>query len=355
MESAIPKHLEQKRTCPRNLVDSQYLPPFPAWTTRFETNAKQFTIAYFSIQSKMAIDYCEHQLFTQYFQGSHQPQYWVPSTYVDAQHYHHLVITAYWSNVASFDMWSIGSGFQAWWTSPQREAEKYGYFLEIYFPKITEFETIFSDQKTPEGIAHLAQGMSDEMQEHAYYGSMRDRLPIAQTTPLDGEKGNFASIDTPHQSLRIKLKGKENLSLIRSGQDWENTTGKERTLYVNDVEPILRQGMDFLANHGLAEGCFNCRYMTVLDAHTGNKLNKTFGLAYFRDLKHLEQWAKSHPTHVKIFGSFMKYVQEMNFQINLKLFHEVMSIPAQSQHFEYIRCHENTGLLNTNPVINIQE
>lgn len=347
MESAIPKHLEQKRTCPRNLVDSHYLPPFPAWTTRFEANAKQFTIAYFAIQSKNFIDYSEHQRFTQYFNGQYQPQYWVPSTFIDAQKYHHLVITAYWSNVELFNSWCAQSGFQTWWNDSEREIEQYGYFLEIYYPKITEFETIFSNAQTPEGIAHLAQGMSDEMQEHAYYGSMRDRLPIAQTAPLHGESGDFSAIKISEQTTRIRIKGKENLSLIRSGQDWEDTQNKERALYLNDVEPILHQGMDFLASEGLAEGCFNCRYMTVLDTQTGKPLNKSFGLAYFSDLAHLEKWAKSHPTHVQIFGSFMKYVQEMNFQVNLKLFHEVLSIPAQSQYFEYINCHNKTGLLNT--------
>lgn len=347
MESAIPKHLEQKRTCPRNLVDSTYLPPFPAWTTRFETDAKQFTVAYFAIQSTAEIEYSEHHIFTQYFEGQDQPQYWIPSTFVDAQNYHHLVITAYWSEVKPFDRWCTQSGFQIWWRDDKRENEQYGYFLEIYYPKITEFETIFSNPKTPEGIAHLAQSMSDEMQEHAYYGSMRDRLPLAQTKNLRGEDGNFSVLGISNHGQRITLKGKENLSLIRSGQDWEGTEGKERDLYLNDVEPILRQGMDFLANEGLAEGCFNCRYMTVLDANTGKPLNKTFGLAYFRDLEHLERWAKSHPTHVQIFGSFMKYVQEMNFQVNLKLFHEVLSIPSQSQYFEYILCHNKTGLLNT--------
>ncbi|MCF9000176.1 phenylacetaldoxime dehydratase family protein [Acinetobacter nectaris] len=70
-------------------------------------------------------------------------------------------------------------------------------------------------------------------------------------------------------------------------------------------------------------------------------------MAYFIDLKHLEDWAKSHLTHVKIFGSFMKYVQEMQFKINLKLFYEVMSLPQKSQYFEYIQCHAKTGLLNT--------
>ncbi|MCF9047413.1 phenylacetaldoxime dehydratase family protein [Acinetobacter nectaris] len=264
---------------------------------------------------------------------------------MDKQKYHHLVITAYWSDAKEFQQWWFSSGFNIWWESEERELDLYGYFLEVYHPTTSEFETIFSNPNTPEGIAHLASTMSDEIQEHAYYGSMRDCIPKAQKSDLIGENDylNHTSI----YEKRIKIIGKKNLCIIRSGQDWEETAGKERKLYLDEVEPILRQGMSFLESYGLEEGCLNCRYMSVLDKKTGEPLNKTFGLAYFIDLKHLEDWAKSHPTHVKIFGSFMKYVQEMQFKINLKLFHEVMSLPQKSQYFEYIQCYAKTGLLNT--------
>lgn len=347
MESAIPQHLQKNRTCPKNLVDSNYLPPFPAWTTRFDTTSDQFTVVYFGIQSKQLIDYEKNRLVTQYFEGENQPNYWVPAIFVDAQNYHHLVITAYWSIQSSFDEWYTHSSFKEWWQDIDRESESDGYFLEIYYPKITEFETIFSNAKTKEGIAHLSHGMSDEIQEHAYYGSMRDRLPKAQYEELNADQKNtISSMQLTNDSKRVIIKGQHNLSIIRSGQDWEETKDHERTLYLKEVEPILHQGMDFLAKDGRQEGCLSCRYMTVIDLKTGEKLNKTFGLAHFCDLKHLERWAKSHPTHVKIFGSFMKYVKDMNFDIQLKLFHEVMSLPSKSQYFEYISCHPKTGLLN---------
>ncbi|WP_455852891.1 phenylacetaldoxime dehydratase family protein [Pantoea endophytica] len=51
------------------------------------------------------------------------------------------------------------------------------------------------------------------------------------------------------------------------------------------------------------------------------------------------------PTHVAIFGGFMRYVQELNFNIALRLWHEIVVVPATAQHFEYINCHANTGLL----------
>lgn len=344
MESAIPRDLQEKRTCPHHKADKEYLPPFPAWTSRFENNAEQFVVVYFAIQSLQSIHFDEHRKVTQYFQKNHLPEYWVPSTYRDHLGFYHLVVTMYWSSTQVFEAWFRSSGFEVWWKDKEREAECCGYFLEVYYPKISEFEMIFSDPKTPEGLAHLAKGMSGEIQEHGYHGSMRDRLPIAQTHLLQAE-----SITTESRiqvsKKRIQIKGKENLSLIRSGQDWSHTVGNERNIYLKHVEPILRHGMNFLAHDGKKEGCLSCRYMRVLDKDTGDEIDKTFGLAHFKDLKHLENWAKSHETHTAIFAEFMSYVREMQFNISLKLFHEVMVLPAKSQYYEYIACHSKTGML----------
>ena len=37
-------------------------------------------------------------------------------------------------------------------------------------------------------------------------------------------------------------------------------------MYTEDVEPVLRAGMDFLRDDGRAVGCYANRYMTVVDA-----------------------------------------------------------------------------------------
>ena len=37
-------------------------------------------------------------------------------------------------------------------------------------------------------------------------------------------------------------------------------------MYLRDVEPVLRAGMDFLRDEGLKIGCYANRYMPVVDA-----------------------------------------------------------------------------------------
>jgi aldoxime dehydratase len=49
---------------------------------------------------------------------------------------------------------------------------------------------------------------------------------------------------------------------------------------------------------------------------------------------------------VAIFGGFMRYVQALNFQLQLRVYHEVSVLKTDEQRYEYINCHPRTGLLN---------
>ncbi len=215
-----------------------------------------------------------------------------------------------------------------------------GTFVEVLRPAVERYETIFSANDRPEGIAVLADGMSDMVQEHAYWGGARDRIPLAQTDAL-------ASNGTPRViadgALR-RIVPHEGLCLIRSGQDWSDTGADERRMYLEDVEPVLREGMRFLRDEGLAIGCYANRYMRVID-RDGRDTDKSFGMSWWKDLAALERWAESHPTHVAIFGAAMKYLSTLGPAAKLRLYHEVTVATAKEQLFEYQNCHDRTGML----------
>jgi aldoxime dehydratase len=75
----------------------------------------------------------------------------------------------------------------------------------------------------------------------------------------------------------------------------------ERRMYLDDVEPVLRAGMDFLRDEGRTVGCYANRYMRVIDDH-GDAVDKSFGMSWWHSLADLDRWAKDHPTHKAIFG-----------------------------------------------------
>jgi aldoxime dehydratase len=116
-------------------------------------------------------------------------------------------------------------------------------------------------------------------------------------------------------------------------------------MYLEDVEPVLREGMDFLRDQGLSIGCFANRYMTVVD-RDGGPTEKSYGMSWWKSLAALERWAESHPTHVRIFGAAMKYLSSLGPAAKLRLYHEVTVARAADQFFEYRGCHERTGMLN---------
>jgi aldoxime dehydratase len=102
--------------------------------------------------------------------------------------------------------------------------------------------------------------------------------------------------------------------------------------------------MNFLRDAGRPLGCFANRYMTVL-SDDGDPLDKTFGMSWWRSLGDLERWAESHPTHVAIFGAALRYLSTLGPAATLRLYHEVTVAAADEQFFEYLGCHDETGML----------
>jgi len=264
--------------------------------------------------------------------------------FVDAAGYETLIAIAYWRDASPFEAWRRRPDIDGWWNDDARLGDGVGYFREILSPRAAHFETLFSNPESLSGIgAALGQRTEDAIQEHAYWGSMRDRIPLAQTDAL-APSGHLEAV-RPAPGKRVRVSGHDNVALIRSGQDWTATQASEREQYLGRMELTLRRGMDFLRDQGVEIGCYLNRYLQHVDA-AGDPIERTFGLSYWRSLQHMEQWAEHHPTHVAIFGTFMDIVTNLDSPPALVLYHEVSVLKADEQDYEYIGCHDRTGLLN---------
>jgi aldoxime dehydratase len=260
---------------------------------------------------------------------------------VDAAGYDIHLAIAYWTDHEQFARWQASPPVADWWNSDARLDDGLGYFREILTPHVANLETLFAASDRLEGIGVLFGGLSAEpVQEHGYWGSMRDRLPRSQTDAMDPA----GSLSSRTSSGRIRLAGHENVAVIRSGQDWTDTTGRERDMYLQEMEPILRKGMMFLRDHGRGIGCYANRYVQHIDA-TAGLIEKSFGISFWRSLDTMEKWAEFHPTHEAIFGTFMGIVGALDANLKLRLYHEVTVVTPDEQSYEYINCHPQTGLL----------
>lgn len=341
MESAIPEHLQTARTRHRRVGDD-YAPPYPSFVARHRPSVTRVVMAYFGLQTRGAPSLAAQQALARLasdFASAGRPTHWDRASYVDEAGFTNVVTVAYWDDRQTFDRWFPAARER--WTGEQRTNNGFGTFIEALYPSVEGYETLFSSLGRPEGVAVLADGMSGEVLEHAYWGGMRDRIPLSQTNEM-APSGSARAI---RDGARIRIVPHDNLCLIRSGQDWGDTEAAERKMYLGDVEPVLREGMDFLRDQGRSIGCYANRYMTVVGPD-GATTEKSYGMSWWKSLSALERWAESHPTHVRIFGAAMKYLSTLGPAAKLRLYHEVTVARADEQLFEYVDCHPQTGMLN---------
>ena len=341
MESAIPEHLKTARTRHRRVPDD-YAPPYPSFVARHKPDVARVVMAYFGVQTRGEPSKTAEQALAWIvacFGQDGGPTHWDRARYIDEAGFTNVMTVAYWDDHATFENWFPAA--REGWMGQRRNAEGFGTFIEVLHPAVEGYETLFSSLGRPEGVAVLAHGMSGEVQEHAYWGGMRDRIPNSQTS----EMAPAGAVTTVRDGARVRVIPLDNVCLIRSGQDWGDTEASERKMYLEDVEPVLREGMDFLRDSGRSIGCYANRYMTVV-APDGTRTEKSYGMSWWKSLAALERWAESHPTHVRIFGAAMKYLSTLGPAAKLRLYHEVTVARADEAFFEYRDCHPQTGMLN---------
>jgi len=184
-------------------------------------------------------------------------------------------------------------------------------------------------------------GISGEIEEHGYWGSARDRFAISQTDWMQPTSELQVISGNPAKGGRVVVRGHDNLTLIRSGQDWVEAGEEERALYFNEMLPPLQDGMNFLRDEGQALGCYSNRFVRNIDLD-GNLLDIAYDIGHWRSLDKLERWAESHPTHLRIFTTFFRVIGGLS---KLRLYHEVSVADGSQQLFEYINCHPQTGMM----------
>lgn len=352
LESAIPLHLTKERTQPAKTPDN-YEPPTLAYTSRFPGNVKNIVMAVIGAQYASAAenDGVAISKVLKFMESSTdtavRPSFWELASVTDVNGSYNIAVIAYWPSKEAYERWNTASDFRSWWERLDAEDQQHGWFMEVFSPTTDRFETIASDEEVLEGSANMREKSSGPIQEHVYWGSMRDRMPVCQTDAVPGDTtGSTTQQTISTLRRRVRVSGRQNLVVIRSGQDWSNTRPEEHKLYLDKMLPPLVEGMTFLRDQGRDTGCYSCRLMDVVDNDTFEAdKDRTFGLAYFDSLGSLEKWSREHPTHLRIFGAFLKYVKRLDNKISLRLFHEVLVLKPEQQFFEYVGCHEKTGML----------
>lgn len=329
----------KERRCPRRMP-ADWQPPVPAFISNL-SGVQAAVICSLGVQSRAEHHDKHVKALRERFARSAAlvDHAW----HRDAQGYRNDALICYFANPASYERAS--AEFADWWDSPARLDEGVGYWREAFTAPLSHRETAFSASDRPAGLGKLGTGdLIGPIAEHGYWGSARDRMPGSGDEEFLAS-GRLVATDRESLRRRLRVEPSANLCIIRSGQDFTDCSGRELELYTNRVLPNLLSGMDFLRDHPAETGCYSCRFMNELDAE-GRPTKKTFGLASFVSLGHLEQWAALHPSHLAIFVSFLGMAGELGPEMRLRLWHEVYVLPKRGGHvFEYLNCHPGTGLL----------
>lgn len=328
---------------PRNSMPENWQPPVPAWQAQWKNSSDPMVTVYFGIQAdtpEKLDTWAQQALYS-----IHAPARIERGHFVDQAGISNHVYICYWTR-AEYDLWWDLDGNKNWWQSENRLNDKVGYWREVVAMPYDRFETLNSSTE-PHGISAVAEGLEGPIDEHGYAGGMRDRIVLSDTNDLRNE----ASTSTPIPAVktdngrRVKLSPPENTCLIRSGQNWSYCDDEQRPIYLNNVHPVLQKGMRFLRDNPLETECYCMRFVDTKGEHWEG-MPQSFGLGYASDIYAFEEWAKSHPTHLAILDRFMAMAGKFGEKLQLKLWHEVVVLPKEGCDFEYINCHNKTGLLS---------
>jgi aldoxime dehydratase len=335
VESAIPPQLSVPRTRhPR--VPDDYEPRFPSFVARHRTSVRRLVMAYLGTQEGRAPAWLDAAMSAP--DGPRHHDRAVPVR-PEPGGPRDTVAVGYWDDPAAFERWWARHR-EPWLTGGAGD----GRWVEVVRPAVERYETIFGRRSRPEGVAALAAGFSGPVREHGYWGSMRDRMPASQADPLHAPGPLDVERRGDGQGERVRVRPRGSVCLIRSGQDWSDTAGEERRCYLEVIEPILREAMESLRDHGRRDGCLANRYLRVVD-RAGRPTERSYGLGWWRSLAELERWAESDLTHLAIFSAFGRLAAARRGRLELRLYHEVTVAAPDEQWFEYVDCHPRTGLL----------
>ena len=246
-----------------------------------------------------------------------------------------LVWFAYWRSADTYAIWQESSAIEKLFDDETLLHGDCGLWREYCHISLDHNETSYSRETDLTGLGAYADTL-EVTPLHAYWGSMRDRIVAAANNNLDTED---LSLTANEQSLgkRIRVTAPTNTCLIKTTQDWSQTTPEQTDMYMSNVRPAYEDGVSFTRQNGNEVGCIGARMVREHSA-SGEPMNRTVTIGFWTSMGHLEKWTHSHPTHERIMGEFMGMVERFQGKPGLGLWHEVTVFSEGRLEGEYLNC-----------------
>jgi hypothetical protein len=108
-----------------------YNPPFPGYCARFPTEMSHLVMAIVGVQCPSK--HASSSIFIEEIKScvtspSSAPSFWETASVADKRGFCNTAIIAYWHLISAFETWKVESGFEAWWSSKDREHDGHEWF-----------------------------------------------------------------------------------------------------------------------------------------------------------------------------------------------------------------------------------
>jgi phenylacetaldoxime dehydratase/aldoxime dehydratase len=268
----------------------------------------------------------------------------------DAAGYHEDILMAYWLETDAYRRWRHGPEVSSWWRNLPADGEL-GYWREVLAPDRDRFGLLAFgiNDKRRFGCTHAAKSKPSE--NWGYWGGYRDRFAASKTDRFEPEIGGGPSPGQGHASKgkRIRLTAPNNLCFVREGADVSAVThAQERRAWETRVKPVFEKFVAYLRDNPALSGAICLRDTIEQDLDTGADLPKHNTLIYFRSLRHMERAARTQPSHLALYNTYMQMLEDLGaaaISPEMIAWAEAHILPRGTTELEYVNCHEQTGLI----------
>jgi len=322
-----------------------FTPPYVAFEARYKDESKPLVSAFIGIQDRGGDRRPAEAQLRELLRLADGPDVVEQGWHDDVAGARTVVVMAYWRDLARFGRWRGSAAVENWILEPAAPHSLIGRWIETACIRPRALDTLIADDKVHWGLAKLA----DEIPvtpDHAYWGGTRDRIRISAESELANAAGPALP---PAQELEghdqiVEVTMPENVVVARGGPDWSRCAPGEAAEFRNTVYPAYVRGGRYLRDNAAESGCYSAYLVQETDAE-GRDVARNHLIAYFVQLSALERWTRSHPTHLEIYGRFLKMLGKIGRMPDVNLYHEVSVVPAGGLTATYNNCLPATGLL----------
>lgn len=329
----------------KRLKPDDYEPPYPAFQAHPRQGHEQVVLAMLGVQAAPGAD---DDALLQSFRrllcadAPGRPLHVECGWHVDTAGHRNDVLLPYWHTAADMHAFWSRDDVRAVLAKPLHGPV--GWWRETLCAPTTSLDANYSIPDARYGIGRYSEMRLERF--HAYFGSMRDRVPDFHAGRADGAAGQLERrepVASRGRRLRI-VDVPDKLCFIRAAFAWEAAAAEEQRVFRDEMYPVYREGSDYLSAHPLESNCISMRMIDEQREDYDNGVQSE-SLGWFLTLADLERWTHHHPRHHAIMKNIMAYMQRFDFKPRLNLGHEVLVVPAGQAEFEYSNCHPGTGFL----------